>query len=176
LDRNRLIIAALGPILILLGAALLWWGFHSLRAGLIPPSVRALIAGNILFLSFCALEFSDGLIRQNGRVFYWTSVLFLPALLALYGQTLGRRWAWWSVRIVAGLFTLWFVGFLLMVPFVHLRGNGGAPPWWARVYVATVTSVFAGVSAYLFRSLGRSETRAYFGMASPPHQTTATPR
>lgn len=35
--------------------------------------------------------------------------------------------------------TLWFVGFLLVIPFAHLRGNGGAIPWWGRIYAASVT-------------------------------------
>jgi hypothetical protein len=164
LAMDRCIIASLGPILVLVGVALFWLEARALRPSVIPPPVRAVIAGNILFLSFCALEFSDGLMRQNGRVFYWTSVLFLPALAVFCGQVLAQRWAWWAARIVAGLFTLWFVGFLLLIPFVHLRGNGGPTPWWGRIYVAAVTSVFAGVSVYVFRSLGRVETRTYYGL------------
>jgi len=158
-------LASIGPILILGGLIALGCGFQTLRLRSIPAPVRAAITANALFLAFCALEFSDGLIRQGGRVFYWTSVLFLPALVLFYGQVSARRWAWWGARIVTGLAVVWFIGFLAMVPFVHLQGNGGAIPWWGRIYVAGVTLVFAGISVYAFRSLGRAEARTFYGMA-----------
>lgn len=122
------------------------------------------MAGNGLFVSFCILEFSDGLFRQGGRMFYWTSILFLPALLLFCGQVLAHRWAWWAARIVTAIFTLWFVGFLLVIPFAHLHGSGGATPWWGRIYAAIVTLVFASISACAFRSLGRAEARTYYGI------------
>jgi len=45
-----------------------------------------------------------------------------------------------------------------------LRGNGGAAPWWGRIYAASVTLVFASISAYAFRSLGRAEAKTYYGI------------
>jgi hypothetical protein len=158
-------VVMVGPVLILGGLLALWRGFRRLRLDLIPAPVRAAMMGNLLFLSFCALELSDGLLRQGGRIVYWTSILFLPALLVFYGQVLARRWAWWMARVATGLLTMWFVGFLLVIPFAHLRGDGGAIPWWGRIYVTGVTLAFAGVSAYAFRSLGRTESREYYGLA-----------
>ena len=157
-------VASVGLVLILSGVVAIGCGFRELRIASIPPPVRATIAGNGLFVSFCVLEFSDGLIRSGGRVFYWTSILFLPALALWYGQVSVQRWAWWVARIVTAIFTLWFVGFLWVIPFAHLRGNGGPIPWWGRIYAASVTLVFASVSAYSFRSLGRAEARAFYGM------------
>jgi len=157
-------VASVGPVLILSGIVAAWCGFRELRIAPIPSPVRASIACNGVFVSFCVLEFSDGLLRQNGRIFYWTSILFLPALMLFYGQVLAQRWAWWAARIVTAFFTFWFAGFLLVIPFANLRGSGGAAPWWGRVYAATVTLVFASSSAYAFRSLGRAETKTYYGM------------
>lgn len=164
LSAHDLSIAALGPILILAGAGAIAYGFSSLQLRTIPSPVRAAMTGNALFIAFCALEFSDGLLRQGGRVFYWTSVCFVPALIVFYGQVLAQRWAWWMARLVAALFSAWFTVFLLMVPFVQLRGSGGAVPWWGRIYVATVTLVFASISIYAFRSLGRNEARRFYGV------------
>ncbi len=110
------------------------------------------------------LELSDRLLRQDGRVFYWTSILILPAVAMFYGQVLAQLWAWWAARIMTAISTLWFAGFLFVIPFAHLRGPGGAVPWWGRIYVAGVTVVFASVSAYVFRSLGRAEAKAFYGM------------
>ena len=166
LGRQASIVASVGPVLILSGGVAIWCGFRELRIASTPPPVRATIAGNGLFVSFCMLEFSDGLIRSGGRIFYWTSILFLPALMLFYGQVSAQRWAWWVARITTAIFTLWFVGFLFVMPFAHLRGNGGAIPWWGRIYVAGVTLVFASISAYVFWSLGRAEARTYFGI---PH-------
>jgi len=157
-------VVAVGPVLILSGVFAISLGFRDLHLRLIPAPVRAVIAGNVLFLSFCALEFSDGLIRQGGRVFYWTSVLFLPALMLFYGQVLGRRWAWWTARVVAGLLTVWFIGFLVVIPFAHLKSAGETIPWWGRIYVTSVTLAFAGMSGYVFRSLGRIEARTFYGL------------
>ena len=157
-------VASVGPVLILSGVVAIWCGFRELRIASVPPPVRATIAGNGLFVSFCMLEFSDGLIRSGGRIFYWTSILFLPAFVLFYGQVTAQRWAWWVARITTAIFTLWFVGFLLVIPFAHLRGNSGAIPWWGRIYAASVTLVFAGISAYAFCSLGRAEAKTYYGI------------
>ena len=157
-------VASVGLVLILGGVVAICCGFSALRAAAVPPPVRAAIAGNGLLVAFCVLEFSDGLLRQNGRVFYWTSVLFLPVLALFYGQVLAQRWAWWAARIMTAIITLGFAAFLLVIPFAPLRGNGGPPPWWGRIYVASVTLAFASISAYAFRSLGHAEARTYYGM------------
>ncbi len=164
-DLRTYAIVLVGPILIVGGALAVLRGSRWLRIGLIPGPVRAGITGNLLFLSFCALELSDGLCRQGGRIIYWTSILFLPALAVFYGQVMARRWAWWAARIATGLLTAWFIGFLAVIPFAHLHGNGGAIPWWGRIYVTGVTLAFAGASAYAFRPLGRNESREYYGIA-----------
>jgi hypothetical protein len=157
-------VASVGPLLILCGVVAIWCGFRELRVATVPPPVRAAIAGNGLFVAFCVLEFSDGLLRQGGRVFYWTSILFLPALVLFYGQVQAHRWAWWGARIVTALFTLWFAGFLLVIPFVRLRSNGVDAPWWGRIWAASITLMFISVSAYAFRSLGRAEARSFYGI------------
>jgi len=159
-------VVSVGPILLLSGGMAIARGFRTLRLGSIPAPVRAAITANGLFLSFCALEFSDGLLRQGGRVFYWTSVLFLPALVVFYGQVLGQRWAWWVARAVAALAIVWFVGVMALIPFAELRGSGGvAVPWYGRVYMEGVSLLFASVAAGAFRSLGRAEARTFFGAA-----------
>ncbi len=157
-------VASVGLVLILGGVVAICCGFSALRAISMPPPVRAALMGNGLLVAFCVLEFSDGFLRQNGRVFYWTSILFLPALLLFYGQVLAHRWAWWAARILTAIITFWFAAFLLVIPFAPLRGNSGPPPWWGRIYVASVTLAFASISAYAFRSLGHAQARTYYGM------------
>ena len=166
LDSHGYALASVAPVLIGSGAVCMARGLRNFRLRSIPAPVRAAIAANILFLAFCALELSDGLVRRGGRVFYWTSVLFLPALGVLYGQVLARKWAWWIGRVITGFFTAWFIGFLLLVPFVHLRGDGEAIPWWGRIYVGAVTIIFAGISVYAYSSLGSSEARTFYGIAA----------
>ena len=92
-------IASVGLALIVGGVAAVWRGFRALRLASIPAPVRAAIAGNGLFVAFFMLEFSDGFIRSGRSVFYWTSALFLPALVLFYGQLTARRWAWWVARL-----------------------------------------------------------------------------
>jgi hypothetical protein len=165
-ERRDYAVVSVGLVLILGGVFAIACGFRSLRLGSMPAPVRAVITANGLFLSFCALEFSDGLLRQGGRVFYWTSVLFLPALVVFCGQVLGKRWAWWVARAVAAFAITWFVGIMLLIPFAELRGSGGiAVPWYGRVYMAGVSLLFASVSAYAFRSLGHAEAKEFYGVA-----------
>lgn len=167
LERTGSAVLSAALILIVSGLFAIWVGFdrRSLAPVPIPPAVRAVIAANILFLAVCMLEFSDGLVRQGGRIFYWTSVLFLPALLVLYGQVLAQRWSWWVARLLAALATLWFAGFMAAIPFADIRRSGELIPWWGRLYMAGVTLVFAGVSAYVFHSLGRADARKFFGLS-----------
>lgn len=153
-----------GPALIVCGLALLGWGRRGPAGERMPPSVRLAIIGNVLLLAFCALEFSDGLVRQDGRVFYWTSVLFLPALVILYGLVVGRRWAWWVARVLTALCAVWFLGFIAVVPFADLRADGVPMPARGRAWMIGVTLVFLTVSIYVFRVLGQPRSRSYFGV------------
>jgi hypothetical protein len=159
------VVVLLAGSLVLCGAAAILLGFRRSRGVAMPAPVRAVVTGNILFLAFCAMETSDRLLRQEGRIFYWTTFLFVPTLLLLGGVLLAQRWAWWTMRAVTVVFTLWFVGFLGLIPFVDLHGNDGPPPWWGRIYVAGVTLMFASISAYVCHALGRAEARNYFGMS-----------
>ncbi|HJT79076.1 MAG TPA: hypothetical protein VJ739_17905 [Gemmataceae bacterium] len=158
------VVVLLAGVLVLCGSAAILLGFRRPRGTTMPPPVRAVAAGNILLLAFCAMETSDRLLRQEGRIFYWTTFLLVPTLVLLGGVLLARRWAWWTARVVTAVFTLWFVGVLGLVPFADLRGNDGPVPWWGRLYMAGLTLLFAGISAYVFHALGRAEVRNYFGM------------
>jgi hypothetical protein len=129
-----------------------------------PSGVRAAVAANVLFLAFFVLEFSDGLVRQGGRIVYWNAFLFPPALVLYYGLLSARRWAWWATRGLAAVSGLWFLVFVAVIPFADLRGEGGPVPWYGQVYMAGVSLVFAGILAGAFWSLGRPETRNYFGL------------
>jgi hypothetical protein len=156
-------VVALGVLLIVAGGATGLVAFRRSRDEAMPAPVRATVMATILFLSFCALEFSDGLLRQDGRIFYWTSVVFLPALGLLYGLVSAHRWAWRVARIVAAFAILWFAGFIVLIPFVDLRTDGVPVPWQGRLYMAGVSLFFASTAAYAFRSLGRAEAKQYFG-------------
>ncbi len=169
LEPEGYAVVALGFILVMSGmwAVCVCFRRGHMTSASIPAPVRAVIAANVFFLAFCALETSDGLLRQGGRIFYWTSLLFIPALVVLYGQVLAHCWAWWVARTLTAMSTFWFVGFIALIPFVEVRGSGGAAvPWWGRVYMAAVTLVFAGVSAYAFHALGRGDARRFFSLAA----------
>lgn len=160
LDSKELAIAAIGPILIAVGMAVVSRGISRLRD--IPPPVRAILLANGLFVAFCAMELCDRLVREDGRIGYWTTVAFLPALGVFYGQLSGQKWAWWTARVVVAIFTIWFLVILCIIPFGHLYGPAGKIPWWGRIYACTVTLVFASISAYVFRLLGRRESRDFY--------------
>jgi hypothetical protein len=134
------------------------------RAPSLPSGVRAAVAATVLVLAFCALEFSDGLVRQGGRIVYWTTFLLPPALLLFYGLLSARGWAWWTVRGLAAGAVLWFLGFVAIIPFADLHGQGGPVPWYGRVYMAGVSVAFAGIFAAAYWLLGRPEARSYFGL------------
>jgi len=167
MERQGYAVLATGLALIVCGAGMIWSAIRRLRGATvsIPAPVRAVIAANVCFLAFCALETSDGLLFRGGRILYWTSVLFLPALAVLYGQVLGQPWSWWVARVLAALATLWFVGFIAVIPFADLRSDGAAVPWYGRLYMAGISLAFASISAYAFHSLGRTVSRSYFGLA-----------
>lgn len=149
-------------ILVVCGVTAMLAGFRQRSGSPMPSGVRAAVAANALFLAFFALEFSDRLVLQNGDIFYWSTLLFLPALILFCGLLTARLWAWWTFRGVAALGVLWFLGFVVVIPFAKLQSNGVAVPWQGRVYMVCVSLVFAGVLAGAFWSLGRAETRAYF--------------
>lgn len=157
---------AAGCGLIACGVAAVGAGFRWHVTGM-PSGVRAAVTANILVLAFLALELSDRSVRQEGKLFYWTTFLLPPALLLFAGLVAGRRWAWWAARGVAALGVLWFVGFLVVIPFAPLQANGVPTPWYGRLYMAAVTIIFALIFASAFRSLGRPEVRRYFAASQP---------
>jgi hypothetical protein len=167
------VIVSLAGVLAVCGLAAILLGFRRWSGVTMPAPVRAVVTGNILFVAFCALETSDRLLRQEGRIFYWTTVLFVPALLLLCGVILARRWAWWAARGLTAMFVLWLVGFMVLIPFADLRGNDGPVPWQGRIYMASVTLVFASISAYVFHALGRAAARDYFGMSGGAESVVA---
>lgn len=164
-------VVSLGCGLIACGVSAVLVGFRQRRA--MPGGVRAAVAATVLFLAFFALEFSDGLVRQEGRIFYWTTMLFPPVLLLFCGLLAARRWAWWTFRGAAALGTLWFLGFVAMIPFANLQAEGVPVPWSGRVYMICVSLAFATMLASAYWSLGRPETRNYFGLmrtnGAPPN-------
>src|SRR6188768_2054162 len=93
-------VVLLGILLIAGGGATGLFAFRRYRSDAMPAPVRATVMATIVFLSFCALEISDGL---------------------LYGLVSGHRWAWWAARITAALAILWFVAFIVLIPFADLR-------------------------------------------------------
>jgi hypothetical protein len=147
------------------GVAAMLMGMRQQSGSRMPSGVRAAVAANALFLAFFALEFSDRLVRQNGDIFYWSTLLFLPALLLFCGLLTARLWAWWTFRGAAAIGVLWFLGFVAVIPFAKLQSNGVSVPWQGRVYMVSVSLVFAAVLAGAFWSLGRPETRSYFRLA-----------
>ncbi|HVX14693.1 MAG TPA: hypothetical protein VHC22_26125 [Pirellulales bacterium] len=68
---------------------------------------------------------------------------------------------------------VWFLTFLVPVPFAPLQANGVPAPWYGRIYVAGMTLAFAAILAAAFRSLGHAETRSYFGLARPGKDAAA---
>jgi hypothetical protein len=130
-----------------------------------PSGVRAALMANGLVLGFLALELSDRIVRQNGNLIYWTTFLLVPALVTYVGLAAARGWAWWVVRAMAALGVLWFVGFTALIPFVQLQADGVPTPWYGRLYMICVSLAFAAIMAAAYWSLGRRETRSYFGFA-----------
>lgn len=154
---------AAGCGLIVGGVVALVAGFRR-RPAAMPSSVRAAVAATVLFLAFLALELSDRSVCQDGKRFYWTTFLLPPTLLLFVGLVAAKAWAWWVARGFAAVGTLWFLGFLVIIPFVPLQTDGIPVPWYGRVWVAGVTVVLAGIFATMFRSLGDPEARRYFGV------------
>lgn len=147
-------------------------GLWQRRGRSMPGGVRAAVTANVFLLGFCGLELSDRLVRQQGRVFYWTTFLFLFALVTFYGLVAARRWAWWVCRVATALATLWFLAWVPLIPFGDVRGEGGPVPWYGRLFMMDVCVAFSLVSAAAFWSLGHPAARAYFGFA-PQNERTA---
>jgi len=158
---------AIGLALMVAGACIVWGALRGERSISlsVPAPVRAVMAANVLLLAFCALETSDGLVYRGGRLFYWTSFLFAPALAVLYGHALAQRWAWWVARALTVIAALWFLTFIAILPFADLRGADGPAPWYGRLYMVAVSLVFASIAAYAFHSLGHADARRYFTSA-----------
>jgi hypothetical protein len=135
--------------------------------------VRVAVAANVLFLAFFALELSDRLIQRDGKLFYWSTFLLPPALAIFCGLLAAQPWAWWTSRGAAALGVLWFLGFLVVIPFAHLETEGVPVPWQGRIYMACVTIAFAGILASAFWLLGRTDTRNYFGLIRTKGSATA---
>jgi uncharacterized membrane protein YozB (DUF420 family) len=116
-------VISIGTLLLVGGGAAVIAGRRRPHNATMPAMVRAAVTAAVFFVAFCMLEFSDGLLRQNGRIFYWTSVLFLPALALLYGLVSTRRWAWWITRIASAIAVLW-CHFSTANLFANLRSEG----------------------------------------------------
>lgn len=170
------------PTILAMAALLCTGGIVALGVGLLrksgetaPSAIRMAITGNALLLGFCAMELSDRFVRQHGRIVYWTTFLLPVALATYYGLVSGRRWGWWVCRGLTASAAIWFLAFLPIIPFAEIRGEGGAAPWYARVYVCGMTAMFAGASAGAFWALGRTAARKYFDTASNPILHSAAP-
>jgi xanthine/uracil/vitamin C permease (AzgA family) len=166
-------IVSVGCGLVACGVTAVLMGFRQRVTSGMPSGVRASVAANVVFLAFFAFELSDRLVRPDGKLFYWTTFLLPPALLIFCGLLAARPWAWWTSRGAAALGVLWFLGFLLVIPFAPLQADGVPIPWYGRVYVASVTLAFAGILAVAYWSLGRPETRNYFGLIRTNGSATA---
>jgi hypothetical protein len=158
---------AVGLAMIVVGLLFIRQGRHSGAGEKMPSAVRMAVTGIAILAAFFALELCDRLVRQDGRIFYWSTFLLPPVLLLYAGLLARQRWAWWISRAFTGLAMLWFGGFMAIVPFAHLETDGVPAPWYGRVYVAAVSLAFAAIFALAWRSLARPETRAYFGINSP---------
>ncbi len=157
-------VLSVGCGMVVCGITAVLVGLRQRRGAGMPSGVRAAIAANVLFLAFFALELSDRLVRQDGKILYWTTFLLLPALALFCGLVAARRWAWWISRGAAALGVLWFLAFVAVIPFANLLADGVPAPWYGRVYMACVSLAFAGTLTGAFWSLGRPDTRSYFGL------------
>lgn len=166
-------IVSFGCAMILGGAAAVSIAFWRPVGSGLPSGARMAVTATILILAFLALELSDRLILRDGKLFYWTTFLFPPAVLLFCGLVDGRTWAWWVARGSAALGVTWFLVFLAMIPFVHLQAEGVPIPWYGRIYMGCVTVALAAILAAAFCALGRPDTRNYFGLIRtrrPPNQ------
>lgn len=164
LSKLGIVIVSVGCTLMVCGLTAVLLGWRKRLASGMCSGVRIAVAANSLFLAFLALELSDRLVRQDGKVFYWTTLLLPPALLLFWGLLAARRWAWHTFRGAAVFAVLWFLGFTVLIPFISLQADGVPVPWYGRVYMAGVSLALAAVFASAYWSLGRTDTRQYFDL------------
>jgi hypothetical protein len=164
LTRFAVGIISAGCLLMVCATGAVCVGWRRRRGSIMPSGVRVAVAANVVLLAFFALELSDRVVRQDGRIFYWSTFLFLPAGLLFCGLLAAHRWAWWTARSAFALGVLWFLGFLVVIPFAPLQGDGGPVPWYGRLYMAGVTLAFASILGGAYWSLGQSATGRYFGL------------
>lgn len=100
LTRSPIGIISAGCLLMICGTAAVCVGWRHRRGSIMPSGVRATVTANVVLLVFFALELSDRVVRQEGRIFYWSTLLFLPAGLLFCGLLAARRWAWWTSRCI----------------------------------------------------------------------------
>jgi hypothetical protein len=165
------VVRSAGVWMIASGSVLIGWGTATLVTGYqrqarlsLPRGVRAAVFANGVILTFCALEFSDRLVRQEGRIFYWNLFLTPPALVLFWGLTTARSWAWWTCRAGTALGVCLFLGFACLIPFGNLRTDGVPVPWDGQLYMITVSLGFASTLAAAFWEIGRKEGRSHFGL------------
>ena len=128
-------IVCVGCGLIAFGVTAVTVGFRRRVATGMPSGVRAAVTANVFFLAFFALELSDRLIRRDGKLFYWSTLLFPPALALFCGLLAAQPWAWRASRGAAALGVVWFLGFLARYPVCPLGDRRGAGPVaWAGLY------------------------------------------
>lgn len=171
---------SIGILVTLIGCPLTVFGVTALVMGIrrtpvsnMPSGARIVATANVLFLAFFTLELSDLLVRQNGKMIYWTNFLFLPSLILFWGLLTTRRWAWWMARGIAALGVLWFLAFSLLIPFGNIQRDGVPASWEQRAYMICASLLFAGVLTCAFWSIGRLETRSYFGLISTSDNAVA---
>lgn len=156
-------VASVGCLLIVTGlVGLISSCVGNRSANTLPSGARLILTANILFLAFFSLECSDLLVRQNGKVLYWTNGLFLPAIILFWGLLRTQSWAWWMSRIISGLGVLWFLGFAMLIPFGDIRRNGVPAPFEARLTMICASLGFAAVLMCAFFAIGHPATRSYF--------------
>lgn len=167
LSKMGMAAGAIGFAMIVSGLLMVRRGRKNATEEAMPSAVRMAASGIAILAAFFALELCDRLVRQDGRIFYWSTFLLPPVLLLYVGLLARQRWAWWISRGFTGLAMLWFAGFIAVVPFAPLQNNGVPAPWYGRIYVAGVSLAFAAIFAVAWRSLAKPETRAYFGINRP---------
>jgi hypothetical protein len=166
-------VATVSVLLLFTGLAAAVWFVTRQPGTPRPPAIRAAVFAAMVFIPCFALEVSDGLVRHDGALHRLSAAMLLPTLVLLDGLLAARRWAWWTSRGLSAVFALWFFGFIALIPFGDIRTAGVPVPWYGRVYMVAVSLALGGILLYAFRSLGRNEARAYFGLLSTPGRDPA---
>lgn len=120
-----------------------------------PASVAIAAAVLILFLALFALEVSDSWVADGSLA---RSAFFFPPTVVLFCGLLTRRlWAWWSIRVLTLLGTMWFA-FWVVVSAVGWFGGEAM----LRVWIGGVSLWLGGSLVVCFQMLGRPAARGYF--------------